>query len=566
MNFLDQLNIKSLKEGNRLEAKLAKGGIPGSLWETYSSFANTEGGLILLGVKENKNHTFSIEGLENPEQLEKTFWDCVNNKKNVNINILSNSNVEIKEIEGKYIMAIDVPRAERIYRPVFKGQDMFTGTYRRNGEGDYLCSRDEVAAIFRDAGQITQDNKIITEVSLDTLCKETIAHYRQRFVLCHNGHIWNSLTDTDFLKKIGAAKINREDGKVYPTAAGLLMFGYEPEILYEYPLYFLDYQEHFDETTRWSDRIVSSSGEWSGNIFDFFFKVFNKLTEDVKKPFALDGITRIDDTPTHKAIREILLNALANADYYGRCGVVIKKYKDRFTFENPGTFRISLKEAIDGGMSDPRNATILKMFSMIDIGERAGSGIPGVFSVWNKEFGAAPEYTQRVSPDRIITELKIADFWLKTEGEKNKKYTIGNDENGINMVSEPSFDQIRLQDCPDITHELPRDYPKFAQRTQQNCPEKAAKLPRESNKTAQRKQQNCPEITYKLPREVPKIAQRTYLAIAENPYATIAKLSETLGISPRTVKNHIALLRDKFIKRIGSDTKGHWEIIEQSNK
>ena len=84
------------------------------------------------------------------------------------------------------------------------------------------------------------------------------------------------------MKKLGAAKINSEDGKVYPTAAGLLMFGYESEILYEYPQYFLDYQEHFDELTRWSDRFVSSSGEWSGNLFDFFFKTFNKLSEDVK--------------------------------------------------------------------------------------------------------------------------------------------------------------------------------------------------------------------------------------------------------------------------------------------
>ena len=330
MSISEQFDIESFKEGNRFEAKLAKGGLPVSLWDTYCSFANTEGGLILLGVKENKNHTFTVEGVSNPEQLEKAFWDGVNNKKVVSINILSNSNVEIKEIDGKRVVAINVPRAERIYRPVFKGQDMFTGTYRRNGEGDYLCPKDEVAAIFRDAGQVTQDNKIITEVSLDLLCKETITHYRRRFMLIHQGHVWNSLTDTDFLKKIGAAKINREDGNIYPTAAGLLMFGYESEIIYEYPLYFLDYQEHFDETTRWSDRFVSSSGEWSGNIFDFFFKVFNKITEDIKKPFALDGIIRIDDTPVHKAIREILLNTLANADYYGRCGVVIKRYKNRF--------------------------------------------------------------------------------------------------------------------------------------------------------------------------------------------------------------------------------------------
>ena len=155
---------------------------------------------------------------------------------------------------------------------IFLGTDMFTGTFRRNGEGDYLCTRDEVGSIYRDAGHISQDCKIIKEVSLDSLCKETITHYRQRFRLSHDGHVWNSYPDVEFLKKIGAAKISQDDGKVYPTAAGLLMFGYESEIVYEYPLYFLDYQEHYDETTRWSDRFVSSSGEWSGNVFDFFLR------------------------------------------------------------------------------------------------------------------------------------------------------------------------------------------------------------------------------------------------------------------------------------------------------
>ena len=493
--MLKDFDIDSFKEGNRFEAKLAKGGLPNSLWDTYSSFANTDGGLILLGVKENRDHSFVVEGLDDPEKMEKLFWDSVNNKKVVNINILNNSNVEIREIKGKYILAITVPRADRIYRPVFKGTDMFTGTFRRNGEGDYLCSKDEVGSIFRDAGQVTQDCKIVKEASLDSLCKETISHYRQRFRLSHDGHVWNSLPDVEFLKKIGAAKISLDDGMVYPTAAGLLMFGYESEIVYEYPLYFLDYQEHFDETTRWSDRFVSSSGEWSGNVFDFFFKVANKLTEDIKRPFKLEGIYRVDDTPVHKAVREILLNTLANADYYGRAGVVVKKYKDYFSFENPGMFRISVKEAINGGMSDPRNATILKMFSMIDIGERAGSGIPGVFSVWEKEFGLKPEYTQRISPERTMTVLKLAEI---------------------------------------------------AQRNDENCLENG---------------KNCPENSLSLPPNCPEIAQRTYLAIAENPHATIDELSKKLDVSPRTVKNHIALLRDKFIKRIGSDTKGYWEIL-----
>ena len=174
-SILDELNIDSFKEGKRYEAKLAKGGLPDSLWDSYSSFANTDGGIILLGVKENKDHMFAVEGTDQPEKLVKAFWDNVNNKKVVNLNILGNGNVEIKEIDGKHIIAITIPRAERIYRPIFRGADMFTGTYRRNGEGDYLCSRDEVAAIFRDAGQVTQDNKLVTEVSLDSLCKKSFA-------------------------------------------------------------------------------------------------------------------------------------------------------------------------------------------------------------------------------------------------------------------------------------------------------------------------------------------------------------------------------------------------------
>lgn len=53
-NLYNMQEISSYREGNRLEVKKAKGGIPNSMWETYSSFANTDGGIILLGVDEKK--------------------------------------------------------------------------------------------------------------------------------------------------------------------------------------------------------------------------------------------------------------------------------------------------------------------------------------------------------------------------------------------------------------------------------------------------------------------------------------------------------------------------------
>ncbi|MGM9582008.1 MAG: hypothetical protein ACI3U2_12350 [Anaerovibrio sp.] len=71
------------------------------------------------------------------------------------------------------------------------------------------------------------------------------------------------------------------------------MFGYEYRILYEFPEYFLDYRNIIDTENRWSDRVHSGSGDWSGNLLDFFFRIFDKLTSNLDKPFYLDGIMRV---------------------------------------------------------------------------------------------------------------------------------------------------------------------------------------------------------------------------------------------------------------------------------
>lgn len=82
-------------------------------------------------------------------------------------------------------------------------------------------------------------------------------------------------------------------------------------------------------------------------------------------------------------------------------------------------------------------------------------------------------------------------------------------------------------------------------------------------------EEDCPEnaeIAQKIAQKITqKNVRRTFLAIIEHPNATIAELSETLGIAERTIKNHIAALRGNFIKRVGSDKKGYWAIITDSN-
>ena len=399
--MIDFTNIEKYKENNRIEAKKALGGLPHSIWETYSAFANTLGGIILLGVEEREDKSLHPIDLPDPELLIEDFWEIANDSRKVSVNILLEKDVTVEQINGKRIVAIRVPRARRSDKPVFVEGDPFSGSYRRNGEGDYRCTKEEVHAMLRDAAIQAQDMAVLENIELTALDYDSVKRYRRRMEINRPDHAWEGLEDADFLYKLGAVG-RSSDGKMHPTAAGLLMFGYEYEIVKEYPAYFLDYREQMEPDTGHTDRIVSSSGDWSGNIYDFYVRVCNKITQGISIPLNPDSG---NCTLIHNAIREALANCLINADYFGRQGIVIIKRPDMITLSNPGGFRIDVETAKSGGVSDPRNSGLIRMFHLIDVGERTGSGIPNIFNVWNKQGWPAPVITESFDPDRITLSL-----------------------------------------------------------------------------------------------------------------------------------------------------------------
>ena len=427
--MIDLNHLEQYRENNRIEAKKALGGLPHSIWETYSAFANTLGGLILLGVEEHEDKSLHAVGLPDPEKLVKEFWDAVNNPNKASVNVLTNRHVRVEDADGKRIVVIEVPRAQRYYKPVYVEGNPVSGTYRRNGEGDYHCTDEELRAMYRDASMKTQDMLVLDNMDDSVFCADSVHAYRQRMMLSRPNHVWEQLDDQAFMMKLGAMGIG-EDGKPHPTAAGLLMFGYEYEIVREYPQYFLDYREEYDDTHRWTDRIISSSGDWSGNLFDFFYRVYNRLQLDIKTPFELSGGFRVDDTPVHKAMREALANCLINADYYGRQGLVIIKKRELVTMSNPGDFRIELADAKSGGVSDPRNGTLMKMFNLIDVGERAGSGIPSIFHVWKQQGWSEPIIRQTYSPNRTTLSLPLSPI-----GDNRSAIKIGDNSKTTTKIA-----------------------------------------------------------------------------------------------------------------------------------
>ena len=175
--MIDFSKLEQYRENNRIEAKKALGGLPKSIWETYSAFANTYGGIILLGVEERADKSLHPVDLPDPDRLIREFWDIVNNPNKTSVNILSARDVFVQEVDGAHIVVIRVPRAERSYKPVYVDGNPLC-TYRRNGEGDYRCTREEYQAMVRDASVRTQDMLVLNEMDLGVFHPESVRSYR----------------------------------------------------------------------------------------------------------------------------------------------------------------------------------------------------------------------------------------------------------------------------------------------------------------------------------------------------------------------------------------------------
>lgn len=453
----------NLGEGEDIEFKAAGGGFPKDVWESLSAFANTDGGYIVLGVSQNKDG-FEVTGIRNPNVILKTFWDSHNNEQKLSTPICSNSHVETQEIDGHKIILIKVPRAARTQRPVYINGNPLTGTYKRNYEGDYRCTKEEVQQMLRDASSDSQDLQILDKFDLNDLDSETLKSFRQRFRSRKPDHPWLALDDKELLIKLGGWRRDRQTNKEGLTAAGLLMFGSERSILDAFPHYHLDYQERLshDPDTRWTFRLTLD-GEWEPNLFNFYYRVYGRLVNDINVPFQLDReAVRKGETHVHEALREALVNTLIHADHLSSRPLKVTKFPDYFSFGNPGRLRISLQQLYEGGISDPRNPNLQKMFQMLGLGEKAGSGFGKILRAWKEQEWFYPFVSEKLDLELTNVTLPMISL-IPEEVERELKKIVGynycelTELERIILVLAHRFGEISNTDIQCFCREHPRD-------------------------------------------------------------------------------------------------------------
>ena len=325
MNIAEQINLKlQLKENSEVEYKSAAGGFPkAEFWRSFSAMANTNGGTIVLGVKE-KNHKFIPDALSEEQiaKYRKEFWDDAHNKSCVSVPLLVESDIEEIETEGGcHLLAFHVPRAQYTLRPVHLTLTPFGHTFKRRDEGDYLCTDDEIKQMYSDANNMraSADSRILRGYSMNDIDLTTLHQYRRAYNNKHENHPWTEVDDIHFLENIGAYRKDRASSVEGFTVAGMLMFGKtnsitDPECCQEF---FPDYREHLSDVPqeRWSNRIYPD-GTWEVNLYQFFTRVLPLLQLALPVPFSLDeNQMRNNTTTAHTALREAFANSLIHAAY-----------------------------------------------------------------------------------------------------------------------------------------------------------------------------------------------------------------------------------------------------------
>lgn len=410
-------DLLSLRESEEFEAKLARGRngdgeIPKDFWETYSAFANTRGGYVVLGAREQADGHFALpEEVINVEKLKTDLFNQLNNPQKVSANLIHSEDVYRVDLDHRALLVIRVPQASRQNKPVYINGNPLTGSYRRLHDGDRLCDADTIKRLLAEQTEESRDSRILRGFGVEDLSAESIDLFRRLLGTAKPSHPFLEKDRLDFLRAISALKKDRETGQEGLTVAGLLMLGTSESIRDEFPNYALDYQERDEKTTaRWVDRITTD-GTWSGNLLDFYRLVWRRLTESIKAPFQLVDGQRQDETPIHTALREALVNTLVHADYTGRSSVLVVKRPDMFGFRNPGLMRVPVESAIKGGESDGRNRTLQQMFLLIGAGERAGSGVPKIHQGWRDQHWRPPSLYEKALPsEQTLLELRMEDL------------------------------------------------------------------------------------------------------------------------------------------------------------
>ncbi len=385
-------DVEEMNENQRVEFKES--------WrdeylKTLCAFANTDGGVMYIGMSDNGEPV----GLKNVDSL----LESLPNKIRHSLNIIPL--VKEENIEGVKVIKIEIPHSEVpiSYRGKF---------YIRSGSTTQEVSGMELVNFVMKKQKLSWDT-ILSNAGIEEIDEETVLKFKNM------AKDRLAISEGDSIEKILESLELIREGKL--TNAGLLLFGKDPS------RYFLNAITRVGRFKTEAD--IMDTIDIRGNLFNQVNEVVEAIKKHLNVRFEIKGIEREDiwDYPL-PAIREACINALIHRDYLDSAENQIKIYDDHIWFWNPGR----LPEGITVDMlkgehfSKPRNRLIAMVFYYAGLIERWGTGTKRIVELCKEQGLPEPEFREFGNGFSVI-------FYKDIYNEKNLR-KMGLNERQIKAV------------------------------------------------------------------------------------------------------------------------------------
>lgn len=384
--------ILSQNEGKTLEFKENTKSI-GKILKTVIAFANTAGGIIIIGVEDG---TKKIIGVENILLEEERVASIIADS----IEPMILPDIEILNYENNELLVINVP-----YLPgphYHKKAGMHTGTFIRLGSTNRLADNETIATLLRVAKHVGFDELPCTEATQDDLDDNLITQ-----------SLTSAYNDLQKQSYSSLGLVTKYHQKNHPTYGGLLLFckdriSFLPDSAIRCVCFSGRNREKIIDQKDITSHLILAVDE----IIAFIDRHTN-LAAKIGKIRRED----IPQFPPH-AVREAVINALVHADYaLTGSSIQIAVFSDRIEITNPGClpFGQTLASALSG-ISRMRNRMIGRIFRELKIIERLGSGIPRIFASYVNKLTQPPKFEEidthfRVTLYEVTEPAKPTETW-----------------------------------------------------------------------------------------------------------------------------------------------------------
>lgn len=383
-----------------VEIKAAQGGLPQSVKNSACAFANTHGGLVLLGLGDSDFQPVRIDAAKLAKDLASTFAD--------DLEPPLRPDIDIANVDGRLVVAALIDELPAGRKPCYvKKRGLEGGSYTRTHDGDRRLSSYEIHVLMSGRGQPLDDVATVDGARRSDLDDELVASLLAR-IRQRRGPALTNADDDDVLRMLRVLVGDGLEPSV--TLAGLMSLGrypqqFLPQLNVTYVAFPTTTGDPLEDGTRFLDN-ESIDGPIPAMVTAAQAAVRRNSTR--RAVVSGEGRQDVWEYPD-EAVREIVVNALLHRDYHQLAHgaqVRIEAYPDRLRVTSPGGFHgdINHTRLFTEPLTSSRNSHLAKLLEDVEIPrtnrtvcENRGSGLVAVARELGRAGLARPDLVDGIS-------------------------------------------------------------------------------------------------------------------------------------------------------------------------